>query len=89
MEKVVIAFLRKESDMSGGLKSIGNKLICNGILLGQWKEHSFLINDTNYEQKFVKAAQDTLYSWAKRSDIIYRICSKPVPEDARDLKRYE
>lgn len=89
MDKVIIAFLRKEPMTIKNANTDGYKLFCFDTCVGQWKEHSVLLNNTEYDQKEIDDFITELIKWAHRSDIIYRLCSKPVPETAKELKSYE
>lgn len=89
MDKTIIAFFRKEAMATKTSNTDGYKLFYQDTCMAQWKEHRVLVNNTEYDDKdmdnFVLAVQ----RWAKKSDIIYQLCSQVVPVDAKELKSYE
>ena len=89
MDKTIIAFLRKEPMATKTSNTDGRKLFFQDTCIGQWKEHRVLINNSQYEDKDMNNFVVLLQKWAKKSDIIYQLCSKAVPVDAKELKSYE
>lgn len=89
MDKTIIAFLRKEPMATKTSNTDGYKLFFQDTCMGQWKEHHVLINNTKYDDRNMNNFILLLQKWIKKSDIIYRICSKAVPVDTKELKSYE
>ena len=89
MDKTIIAFLRKEPMATKTSNTDGRKLFFQDTCVGQWKEHRVLINNSQYEDKDMNNFVILLQKWAKKSDIIYQLCSKAVPVDTKELKSYE
>lgn len=89
MDKTIIAFLRKEPMATKTSNTDGRKLFFQDTCIGQWKEHRILINNSQYEDKDMNNFVVLLQKWAKKSDIIYQLCSKAVPVDAKELRSYE
>lgn len=89
MDKVIIAFLRKEPFATKTANTDGYKLFFGDTCVGQWKEHRVLITNTIYEKKDIDRFTLALIRWAKKSDLIYQLTTKLVPWEAKELKSYE
>lgn len=89
MDKTIIAFLRKEPMATKTSNTDGYKLFFQDTCMGQWKEHRVLINNSQYEDKDMNNFVVLLQKWAKKSDIIYQLCTEYVPVDAKELRSYE
>lgn len=89
MDKTIIAFLRKEPMATKTSNTDGYKLFFQDTCMGQWKEHRVLINNTQYDNKDMDRFVLLLQKWARKSDIIFKLCSKAVPVDSKELKSYE
>lgn len=89
MDKTIVAFLRKEPMATKTSNTDGYKLFFQDTCMGQWKDNRVLINNTEYENKDMDNFVLKLQRWAKKSDLIYQLCSKAVPENAKELKSYE
>lgn len=87
--KTITAFLCKEPMATKNSNTDGRKIFYNDTCMGQWKEHSVLINNTRYGVRDVDTFVTLLQRWAVKSSIIYKLCSKAVPLNSKDLKTYE
>jgi len=89
MDKTIVAFLRKEAMATKTTNTDGYKLFYQDTCMGQWKDHHVLVNNTEYPNKDMDNFELLVQKWVKKSDIIYTLCSKVVPINAKELKSYE
>ena len=88
MDKTIIAFLRKEPMATKNSNTDGYKLFYKDTCVGQWEDHHVLITNTEYDDKEMDKFNTRLLNWAKKSLLIYKLCSQAVPLNAKSLKSY-
>lgn len=88
MDKTIISFLRKEPMATKNSNTDGYKLFYKDTCVGQWEDHHVLITDTEYGDAAMDKFTLRLAHWADKSLLIFKLCSKPVPLNAKSLKAY-
>lgn len=89
MDKTIISFLRKEPMATKVSNTDGYKLFFKDTCVGQWKETRVLLNNTGYGEKEIDSFITRLQKWARKSEIIYTLCTNAVPLNSKDLRKYE
>lgn len=84
----IIAFIRKEPMSNNVSNTDGNKLFYGDTCVGQWKDHRVIITDSFYNEKDLDSFIGLLQKWAKKSDLIFQLCSKVVKRNAKNLLSY-
>lgn len=90
MDKTIIAFLRKEPMATKSSNTDGRKLFYKDTCVGQWEDHHVIVSNTEYKgEKEMNAYIGRLQKWTINSDIIYKLCTKVVPFEAKQLLPYK
>lgn len=88
MDNIIISFLRKERNADKVSNTNGKTLFFGDTCIASWKQHSVILNNTEYEDAEINDFIDKVESFLRKSYLIYHHCSKYVPLNSKTLIPY-